>query len=172
MANYGSFAESPHGSCLFGGAFAYQEITTERSPASGSIVARPVILTWGGTGDFQIQIATDEYDGPEQFIAAPEGFTVEDLEKYMFVEGELVVVVPKSITRRQAKQLMFSMGLLIQIDPMIEAIENETDKMMMKIFWEDSQEFERYHPQFIAMAYQLGLSDEQIDSAFIQAAQL
>ena len=123
--------------------------------------------------DDQTWIAINDGDAPEQ---------LEGLIGAKYINGGFdlsaaySIQAPKSaitvISRRQAKQMMFMMGLLDSVQPLIDGIEDATERMMMKIFWEDSQEFERYHPQFIAMAYQLGLTDDEIDEAFIQASQL
>lgn len=81
--------------------------------------------------------------------------------------------IPQAITRRQAKQQLLIAGLLDQVQPALDAIENETERAMMQIYWDDSQEFYREHPQLIALATgPLGLTESQLDELFISAGAL
>lgn len=124
-------------------------------------------------GDRLIGTATDDYDGPEVFMGAPEGFAVDDLAIYRYVEGDLVVIVPAKISRRQAYQQLFLAGMLSSIETAIAAIEDPTQKKLVQIYWETSQEFERQHPMIMALAEQmLGLTPEQVDALFIEASKL
>lgn len=80
--------------------------------------------------------------------------------------------VPKTIDKRKAKQQLVIDGLYGQVQSAIDSISNPTERLMMEIYWEDSQVFERSHPQLIAMATALGLTSEQIDIMFINASKL
>lgn len=109
-----------------------------------------------------------ELTGSQVALRTRNGWTV--LNSYPIAKPE--IKVPISITRRQCKQQLLLLGLLDQVQPMLDAIPDPTEKAMMQIYWDDSQEFERNHPQLIAMAQGLGLTDEQIDQAFIAAGSL
>jgi len=98
------------------------------------------------------------------------------------VEGERLVgnvwqavplpapAVPKSVTRRQAKQQLAIAGLLDQVQPAIDAIEDNAERLMMQIYWDDSQVFERDHPQLVSLGRALGLGDDDINDMYRQAA--
>ncbi|MCA0214506.1 MAG: hypothetical protein LCH79_15180 [Proteobacteria bacterium] len=80
--------------------------------------------------------------------------------------------VPQSVTRRQAKQALALNNLLHLVQPAIDAITDETQRTLMQIEWADSQEFHRNRPALIGLATALGLTSEQLDSLFVQAAAL
>ena len=80
--------------------------------------------------------------------------------------------VPQTVTKRQAKQQLVIDGLYAQVQAAIDSITDPNDKLMMQIYWDDSQEFERNHPQLIALGSALGLTSEQIDTMFINASKL
>lgn len=82
-------------------------------------------------------------------------------------------VVPPAISRRQAKQQLLLSGLLDDVTAGIEAIQDATERRMVQIYWDDSQEFERSHPMLTSLGGSiLGLTDEQLDDLFIAASKL
>lgn len=80
--------------------------------------------------------------------------------------------VPPKVTRRQARQALLLAGLLGNVQPAIDAIEDTTLRQLAQIEWDDSQEFERHRPLLIQLAGALGLDGEALDGLFIQAAGL
>lgn len=80
--------------------------------------------------------------------------------------------VPKSVTRRQARQALLLAGILDDVQPALDAIPDATQRGLMQIEWDDSQEFHRNRPALLALASALGLTSEQIDELFITAATL
>ena len=80
--------------------------------------------------------------------------------------------VPQTVTRRQARQALLLAGLLDNVQPAIDSIEEPVQRSMAQIEWDDSQQFERKRPLLIALAAALGLGEEALDNLFIQAAQL
>lgn len=80
--------------------------------------------------------------------------------------------MPQSVTRRQARQALLLAGVLADVQPAIDAIPDAAQRAMMQIEWDDSQTFERQRPSLIALASALGLTSEQLDGLFIQAASL
>lgn len=107
----------------------------------------------------------------------PDDVLVEDYCKAHFlglIDHVTVIdgAVPFSVTRRQAKQQLALMGLLEQVPLVIDAVEDPMQRNMIKIFWEDSTAFERYNPHLVMLAGALGMSETDLDNAFISAKKL
>lgn len=81
-------------------------------------------------------------------------------------------VVPAAVTRRQAKQALALNGLIASVQIAIDSIPNPTQRALMQIEWDDSQEFQRSRPAVIAIGTAVGLDAAGIDALFIQAATL
>lgn len=79
---------------------------------------------------------------------------------------------PMTVTRRQARQALLLAGKLDLVQPAIDAIPDATQRGLMQIEWDDSQEFERNRPSLIAIGGAIGLDDAGIDALFVQAAAL
>lgn len=80
--------------------------------------------------------------------------------------------VPFSVSRRQGRQALLLAGKMSLVQPAIDAIADVTQRGMAQIYWDDSQEFERNHPTLIALASQIGLTPDDLDSLFITAKAL
>ena len=80
--------------------------------------------------------------------------------------------IPQSVTRRQARQALLLSGNLSLVQPAIDAIPDATQRGLMQIEWDDSQEFERNRPSLIAIGGAIGLDAAGIDELFVQAAAL
>ena len=79
-------------------------------------------------------------------------------------------LVPQTVTRRQLKQALVLAGIpMSSIDYAISQIADETEKALITIYWNDSTEFERYHPKLVEFAQALQISEEQADQLFILA---
>lgn len=78
--------------------------------------------------------------------------------------------VPASVTRRQALTVLTLGGYINQIEAAIAAIQDLQQRIIAQVFWRESQQFERNNPTLIALAYAIGLTDEQLDDLFRQAA--
>lgn len=79
--------------------------------------------------------------------------------------------IPQRVQMRQARLALFSAGLLDAIDPTIEALP-EPDRAVARIEWEYSPDVKRHNGLVDKLAPSLGLTDEQVDALFIQAAQM
>lgn len=79
-----------------------------------------------------------------------------------------VAPVPASVSRFQARAALAMAGLLTQVDAAIAASGN----ILAQLAWADAQVFERGSPTIAAMAGALGLTAEQIDDLFRQAAKI
>ena len=79
---------------------------------------------------------------------------------------EQVVVVPQSITMRQARLQLLDDGLLDEVETLV------SQDRKWQIEWEYANEVERTSPLIEAIKSSLGLTDEQIDTMFIEASKL
>lgn len=78
---------------------------------------------------------------------------------------------PQRVQMRQARLALFGARLLDAIDPAIEALP-EPDRTVARIEWEYSPDVKRHNGLVDKLAPSLGLTDEQVDALFIQAAQM
>jgi hypothetical protein len=104
----------------------------------------------------------DDWDG--------EKFTTPDLEPQP-------VVIPATVTRRQARQALLLADLLDDVPVAIAALDDGTPEgkqqmRMAQIEWEDSLEFERARPLVIQIAAAIGLDAGALDQLFVTAAGL
>lgn len=87
--------------------------------------------------------------------------------------GDVVkILIPESITKRQAKQQLLLDGKLNQVQEVIDSISDETERMMAQLYWDDSTEFERIHPTLVGLGTALGLTEAELDMMFINASKL
>jgi isochorismate hydrolase len=80
--------------------------------------------------------------------------------------------VPKSVTKRQGRQQMILMGVIGMVQPAIDAIEDPIQRALVQSFWDDSSDYERGHPQMVELAAAIGITESQLDQAFVQASRL
>ena len=80
-------------------------------------------------------------------------------------------VVPQIVTMRQARLALLGAGLLAQVGAAINALP-EPDQTAARIEWEYSSEVHRDKPFVQMLGGALGLTGEQLDNLFTQAAQL
>lgn len=85
---------------------------------------------------------------------------------------EAPVVVPASVTRRQARQALLLAGLLKDVQPAIDAIPDPMQRALAQIEWDDSLEFERKRPLVASIGTAIGLDSAGLDELFITAARL
>lgn len=74
--------------------------------------------------------------------------------------------VPQVVSRFQARAALHAAGLLSSVE---DAIATGAD-VFTQIAWADAAEFRRNSPTIAALAAALGLSEEQVDNLFRQAA--
>ena len=87
--------------------------------------------------------------------------------------GDVVkILIPESITKRQAKQQLLLEGKLGQVQEVIDSIPDETERMMAQLYWDESTEFERSHPTLTEIGAALGLTEAELDMMFINASKL
>ena len=87
--------------------------------------------------------------------------------------GDVVkILIPESISKRQAKQQLLLDGKLGQVQEVINSIPDETERMMAQLYWDESTEFERSHPTLTEIGAALGLTEAELDMMFINASKL
>lgn len=95
-----------------------------------------------------------------------------------FTKPAPAVVIPKAVSRRQAKQALRKtlaadgFTLLSKVQPAIDAIADALERDMMQIAWDESLEFERNNTALIQIATAIGLDSAGTDDLFILAATL
>jgi hypothetical protein len=84
------------------------------------------------------------------------------------------VIPPKvtEVTMRQARLALLGAGLLDDVDAALNAIPNEVQRKAALIEWEFSNTVQRDMSLVQQLAPALGLSEQQLDNLFAQAAQL
>lgn len=83
------------------------------------------------------------------------------------LSGGVPVVVPMSVTPLQARRALLGAGLLDAVQAAANAADDET-----RLAWEYSSSVERASPFVAKLALAIGLSDEQVDDLFREAAVL
>lgn len=73
--------------------------------------------------------------------------------------------IPQVVTMRQARLALSQSGLLASVNAAVQAADEVT-----QLTWEYSQELKRTDPYVIALGAAIGLTSEQIDQLFIEAA--
>lgn len=79
--------------------------------------------------------------------------------------------VPGSITMRQARLCLHKHGMLAGVQPSIDALP-EPDRTAAQIEWDYSSVVERRRGFVLTIAQSLGITDDQLDELFIEAATL
>ena len=76
------------------------------------------------------------------------------------------------VSMRQARLALLQAGLLSQVEAAIAAIEDAGQRQAVQIEWEYAAEVNREHPWVQTLGAALGLSAEDLDALFEQAATL
>lgn len=78
--------------------------------------------------------------------------------------------IPETVSARQVRLWLIRNGFsLAQVDAAINSIQDTITRESVRVEWEYAPYIERNHPMLLPLASALGLSDEQIDQAFIEA---
>lgn len=107
-----------------------------------------------------------------------EGFDIKfnvELNEFDYVEKTAPIVeevpvdeniVPTKISRLQAKLQLLEIGLLDEVEILVE------QDRKVKLYWNDADNFYRTDEILLGMATALGLTDTQLDDLFLQASKL
>ena len=79
--------------------------------------------------------------------------------------------IPQSVTMRQARLALLAVGKLDTINTVIAGIEPAAQRQAIQIEWEYAQTVDRDSPWVAGLAPALALSDADLDSLFVFAAQ-
>lgn len=83
------------------------------------------------------------------------------------------VAVPSTVSARQVRIWLIQNGILLsQVDSAIDSIQDPTVRDITRVEWEYAPYIERNHPMLIPLGAALGLTNEQIDMAFIEASNI
>lgn len=83
----------------------------------------------------------------------------------------LLPQVPHSVTRKAARLALLNSGKFHTVQTAISSL-NDPDRTRTQIEWDDSTMFERASPTVILLGTAIGLSSDDLDQLFIQAAAL
>jgi hypothetical protein len=84
---------------------------------------------------------------------------------------DLEPAVPESVSARQIRLWLIRHGVsLSQVDAAIASIPDQLQRDSVQVEWEYAPYVERTHPMLIPLATALGLTEAQVDQAFIEAA--
>ena len=104
----------------------------------------------------------------QQILNALSGFDSE----YVWAVTYETPSVP-ALTRRQFRLALVTSGYsLTDIEALIAQIEDDTQRQIIQIEWQDATVFERYSPGLLKMAELINLSSPQVDELWSQALTL
>lgn len=78
-----------------------------------------------------------------------------------------------SVSARQVRLWLLQHNISLSVvDEAIAGIEDPATREMVRVEWEYAPYIERSHPMLVPLGAALGLTEEQIDAAFVEAARL
>jgi hypothetical protein len=81
--------------------------------------------------------------------------------------------VPENVSARQIRLWLIRHGIsLSQVDAAIDSIPDQLQRDSVRVEWDYAPYVERSHPMLIPLAIYLGLTEEQVDQAFIEASSI
>ena len=93
--------------------------------------------------------------------------TEEELEKMK----EFPRLIP-NISLRQCRELLIRTGRFQEVTSIINSIEDETERLVVENYFNNSQEFERNHHMLGLITTALGMSEIEVDDFFLEASEL
>lgn len=115
-----------------------------------------------------------EYQLLDKELPVPEGWTVEaETVNEQYIEDYInaPITIPAVLTMRQARLALLGAGLLGNVETAIAGLPSPLKEAAL-IEWEYSNEVQRHNGFVEQLAPLLGLTSQQIDALFIQAAQI
>lgn len=81
--------------------------------------------------------------------------------------------VPASVSARQIRLWLLRQGIsLAAVDAAIDAIPDQLQRDSVRVEWDYAPYVERTHPMLLPLAAALGLTEQQVDQAFIEASSI
>jgi hypothetical protein len=111
---------------------------------------------------------------PEQWASDPEalaasGFVV--TERTPEDDIEPTPPPPATVSARQIRLWLLRQGIsLAAVDAVIDAIPDQLQRDSVRVDWDYAPYVERTHPMLVPLAASLGLTEAQVDQAFVEAA--
>lgn len=93
--------------------------------------------------------------------------TEEELERMK----EFPRLIP-NISLRQCRELLIRTGRFQEVTSIINSIEDETERLIVENYFNNSQEFERNHHMLGLITTALGVSEIEVDDFFLEASEL
>jgi hypothetical protein len=95
-------------------------------------------------------------------------------DNYIWNNGQWIEIqnnnIPENISARQVRIWLLQHGIsLQQVENAIDTIQDPVLRDITKVEWEYAPYIERNHPMLVPLAQALGLTQEQLDQAFIEA---
>lgn len=85
--------------------------------------------------------------------------------------ADLEPAVPESVSARQIRLWLVRNGVsLASVDAAIDAIPDQLQRDSVRVEWDYAPYVERSHPMLAPLAAALGLTEQQVDQAFIEAS--
>lgn len=94
----------------------------------------------------------------------------EDTQRAIDIAAANAVIVPESVSMRQARKALLFFGYLDDIAPAINALPSPQKEEAL-IDWDWSDRVHRGYPLTSMMASALGLSEGALDALFVKAAE-
>ena len=123
-----------------------------KNPATGEVFA------------YETQAEREAF-GPLDLVAMTEA------EVDAHINRPVEAYVPQVVTMRQARLALLGAGLLTQVEAAIDALP-EPQRSAARIEWDYSSEVHRGRAFVQQLGHALGLTDQQLDDLFTQAAAL
>lgn len=105
----------------------------------------------------------------EYYIKAPE----KPSENAVWNEGQWIIPepeVPSNVSARQVRIWLIQNGIsLQQVENAINSMEDPVLREITRVEWEYAPYIERSHPMLVPLSSLLGLTQAQLDQAFIEA---
>ena len=77
-----------------------------------------------------------------------------------------------NISLRQCRELLIRTGRFQEVVTIINSIEDETERLVVENYFNNSQEFERNHHMLGLITTALGMSEIEVDDFFLEASEL
>jgi hypothetical protein len=83
----------------------------------------------------------------------------------------LTPAVPESVSARQIRLWLVRNGVsLAAVDAAIDAIPDQLQRDSVRVEWDYAPYVERSHPMLVPLAAALGLTEQQVNQAFVEAS--
>ena len=77
-----------------------------------------------------------------------------------------------NISLRQCRELLIRKSRFQEVTSIINSIEDETERLVVENYFNNSQEFERNHHMLGLITTALGMSEIEVDDFFLEASEL